>query len=438
MLRSEKERLVAELTERLRGAETLIVADYRGLTVTEIGDLRGKLLEHGASFSVVKNTLTRRAAEAAGAKDLLALLDGPTAIAFLESDGDPVAVAKALEDAATKTKVLVVRGGLLDGAEIGADDVKKLAKLPPTDVLRAQLVGALAGSLTAVVGLFAAPMRELVGVIDARIRQLEEQGEGAPVEEAEAPAEEPAAEEAPAEEPAAEEAPRRGARGRGSTAEEPAAEEAPSPRPHRKSRQQRNTSRGARGRGARRRGTSSRRTRGRGTGRRGARSRGTSSRGTSSRRTSSRRTGRGRTRSRRSPEIPGRRGAVAMAKADTDKLVESLGGMTVLELVDLKNKLEEEWGVTAAAPMAVAAAPAGGDGAAAEEEKSAFDVVITAAGGQKIQVIKVVRAITGLGLKEAKELVDSAPNPVKEGVAQEEADQLKAQLEEAGASVEVK
>ena len=194
MLRSDKERLVAELTERLRSAETLIVADYRGLTVTEIGDLRGKLLEHGASFSVVKNTLTRRAAEAAGAKDLLALLDGPTAIAFLESDGDPVAVAKALEDAATKTKVLVVRGGLVDGAEIGADDVKKLAKLPPTDVLRAQLVGALAGSLTAVVGLFAAPMRELVGVIDARIRQLEEQGEGAPAEQAEAPAEDPVAE----------------------------------------------------------------------------------------------------------------------------------------------------------------------------------------------------------------------------------------------------
>jgi large subunit ribosomal protein L7/L12 len=126
-----------------------------------------------------------------------------------------------------------------------------------------------------------------------------------------------------------------------------------------------------------------------------------------------------------------------MAKADTDKLVESLGGMTVLELVELKNKLEEEWGVSAAAPMAVAAAPAG-DGAAAEEEKSAFDVVLTAAGGQKIQVIKVVRAITGLGLKEAKELVDSAPNAVKEGVAQDEADQLKGQLEEAGATVEVK
>jgi large subunit ribosomal protein L7/L12 len=130
-----------------------------------------------------------------------------------------------------------------------------------------------------------------------------------------------------------------------------------------------------------------------------------------------------------------------MAKTDTDKLVETLGGMTVLDLVELKNKLEEEWGVSAAAPVAVAApgAPAaGGDGAAAAEEKTSFDVVLAGAGDKKIQVIKVVRAITGLGLKEAKDLVDSAPNPVKEGVAQDEADQIKAQLEEAGASVEVK
>jgi large subunit ribosomal protein L7/L12 len=131
-----------------------------------------------------------------------------------------------------------------------------------------------------------------------------------------------------------------------------------------------------------------------------------------------------------------------MAKTDTDKLVETLGGMTVLDLVELKTKLEEEWGVSAAAPVAVAApggAPAaGGDGAAAAEEKSSFDVVLAGAGDKKIQVIKVVRAITGLGLKEAKDLVDGAPNPVKEGVAQDEADQIKAQLEEAGASVEVK
>jgi large subunit ribosomal protein L7/L12 len=123
---------------------------------------------------------------------------------------------------------------------------------------------------------------------------------------------------------------------------------------------------------------------------------------------------------------------------DTAKLVESLGKMTVLELVELKNALEEEWGVTAAAPVAVAAPAAGGDGAAAAEEKTSFDVMLTAAGGQKIQVIKVVRALTGLGLKEAKDLVDSAPSAVKEGVAQDEADSVKAQLEEAGASVEVK
>ena len=126
--------------------------------------------------------------------------------------------------------------------------------------------------------------------------------------------------------------------------------------------------------------------------------------------------------------------------AGTDKIFEELGKMSVLELVELKNKIEEEWGITAAAPVAVAApggAAAGGDGAAAEE-KTSFDVVLAAAGGQKIQVIKVVRAVTGLGLKEAKDLVDSAPKPVKEGVAQEEADQIKAQLEEAGATVELK
>ena len=208
MQRSEKERLVEELTERLKSTETLIVADYRGLTVSEIDELRGKLIEQGARFTVVKNTLTKRAAEAAGVDALLALLDGPTAIAFIDSGGDPVAVAKAL-DAAGRTEVLVIRGGLLEGEQIGADDVKRLAKLPPADTLRAQVVGALAGPLTTVVGLFAAPMRDIVGVLDARIKQLEEQGETVeapeePKAEAE-PAEEPAAEEAPAEETAPEE-----------------------------------------------------------------------------------------------------------------------------------------------------------------------------------------------------------------------------------------
>src|SRR3954465_14356645 len=128
-----------------------------------------------------------------------------------------------------------------------------------------------------------------------------------------------------------------------------------------------------------------------------------------------------------------------MAASTVDTIFEQLGSMSVLELVELKNKIEEEWGITAAAPVAVAApgaAPgaADGDGAAAEEQ-TAFDVVLTGAGDKKIQVIKVVRAATGLGLKEAKALVDEAPKPVKEGVEREEADKLKADLEEAGASV---
>jgi large subunit ribosomal protein L7/L12 len=129
-----------------------------------------------------------------------------------------------------------------------------------------------------------------------------------------------------------------------------------------------------------------------------------------------------------------------MAASSVDTVFEQLGSMSVLELVELKKKIEDEWGITAAAPVAVAAPGAGGAGdgaAAAAEEKTSFDVVLEAAGGQKIQVIKVVRAITGLGLKEAKDLVDSAPKPVKEGVAQDEADSIKSQLEEAGATVAI-
>jgi large subunit ribosomal protein L10 len=215
MQRSEKEKVGADLVERLRSTQTLIVADYRGLSVTDINKLRGELLEHGARFTVVKNTLTRRAAEEAGAEALLALLDGPTAIAFLESEGDPVAVARALNAAARETRVLEIRGGILDGQQISEGDVKSLATLPPTDVLRGQLVSAVSGPLMTVVGLFAAPLRDLVNVIDARIKQLEEQGQGgadeispeAPTED-EAPAEEaPAAEQAPpAEAPLAAEA----------------------------------------------------------------------------------------------------------------------------------------------------------------------------------------------------------------------------------------
>src|ERR671914_158605 len=273
MQRSDKERVVAELTERLRSADTLIVTDYRGLTNVQLENLRDELMKHGARLSIVKNTLTRRAAEAAGADALLALLEGPSAIAFVENDGDPVAVAKALADAARDTKILAIRGGVLEGQAMSAAEVESLAKLPPLEILRGHVLGAIIAPLNAFAGLVSAPLQNLVG------------------------------------------------------------------------------------------------------------------------------------------------------------------------LVELKNKIEEEWGITAAAPVAMAAAgaaPAAGDGAPAAEEKTAFDVVLTGAGDKKIQVIKVVRAVTGLGLKEAKDLVDGAPNPVKEGIAQDEADSIKSQLEEAGASVELK
>jgi large subunit ribosomal protein L10 len=192
--KDDKERLVAELTERLRTTETLLVADYRGLTMPQIDELRTKLLEHGARFAVVKNTLTRRAAEAAGNDTLLALLEGPTAIAFLESGGDPVAVAKALVDAARETRVLEVRGGLLEGRPVELSEIESLAKLPPLDALRGQVLGAITAPLTAIIGLFTAPLQDLYGLLDARIEQL---GEEQP--QAEAPEEVPEATTAEAE-----------------------------------------------------------------------------------------------------------------------------------------------------------------------------------------------------------------------------------------------
>jgi large subunit ribosomal protein L10 len=212
VLRENKERIVAELAERLRNTQTLLVADYRGLTMPEIDELRSKLLENGARFTVVKNTLTRRAAEEAGAKDLLELIEGPTAIAFLEADADPVAAAKVLNDIARTNDVLVIRGGILDGEAVSDAEIKRLATLPSAEVLRAQLAAAVFGPLTTVVALFTAPLRDLVGVLDARVAQLQEQGEGAAEEpapaaesevepQAEAEAREAAPEENTSEEP---------------------------------------------------------------------------------------------------------------------------------------------------------------------------------------------------------------------------------------------
>lgn len=130
---------------------------------------------------------------------------------------------------------------------------------------------------------------------------------------------------------------------------------------------------------------------------------------------------------------------MAKTKISKEDMIEAIKEMSALELSELVKELEDVFGVTAAAPVAMAAAPAaGGEGAVAEEEKSTFDVVLTAAGDKKIQVIKVVRAATNLGLKEAKALVDEAPKPIKEGLAKDEADKLKAELEEAGATIELK
>lgn len=179
MLRQDKERVVEELAEQLAAAETLIVADYRGLTNKQLEALRDELFGHGARFRVVKNTLTRRAAEQAGREALLVLLEGPTAIAFIETGGDPAAVAKALAATARETNVLALRGGILEGKTLSGAEVAELATLPPADVLRGQLVGAIVAPATQLAALLVAPLRDLAGLVDARIAQLEEPGEAA-------------------------------------------------------------------------------------------------------------------------------------------------------------------------------------------------------------------------------------------------------------------
>jgi large subunit ribosomal protein L10 len=179
MKKADKELVVADLTERLRTSETLLVADYRGLTMPQIDALRTRLLESGASFSVVKNTLGRRAAEAAGAEALLTLLEGPSAVAFLDADGDMVAAAKALADMARESKILAIKGGVLQGRAMTADEVQSLATLPPLDVLRGQVLAAIIAPVTALHGLVSAPLQNLIGLIDARIEQLGGQVGGA-------------------------------------------------------------------------------------------------------------------------------------------------------------------------------------------------------------------------------------------------------------------
>jgi large subunit ribosomal protein L10 len=204
MERTEKEQVVAALVEQLRSTESLIVADYRGLTNADLVELRAKVRSSGGRFQVVKNTLTRRAAEEAGTESLLALLEGPTAIAFVEAEGDPVAVAKALADTAKDTNVLTLRGGILSGRSLTGDDVEELAKLPAPEIVKSQLVGVIVAPLTQLVALLDAPVRDLVGLLDARIEQLGgASAEAEPTAEPE-PEPEPTAEAETADEPVAE------------------------------------------------------------------------------------------------------------------------------------------------------------------------------------------------------------------------------------------
>jgi large subunit ribosomal protein L10 len=199
--KEQKEQIVSELASRLKAADTVLVADYRGLTMPQIDALRSRLIESGARFSVVKNTLTRRAAEAAGNDALLALLSGPSAIAFIESEGDMVAAAKALADSAKETRVLAIRGGVMSGRTVSAEEVEALATLPPIEVLRGQVLGAIIAPLSSLIGLVNAPLQNLYGLIDARIEQL---GGADAVATPEAPAAEEAAPAEEAPEPTAE------------------------------------------------------------------------------------------------------------------------------------------------------------------------------------------------------------------------------------------
>ena len=306
MLKTDKERIVAELAERLRASETLIVADYRGLTHKEIDDVRTELPEGGAGFSVVKNTLTRRAAEEAGVEALLELLSGPTAIAFVH-DGDMVAVAKALDETARTTRRLSLKGGVLTGRSVDAKGLQDLATLPPAEVLRGQVLGAIVAPLT---GLAA-----LVERTAAAARRADR------------------------------------------------CPDRPAPAGRRR-----------RGAGARVGISAGGRSRARGRGR----SAGRDSKRQRRPRSADEDTGRGRDQRLRARQTPPSRtrpadGGKGREMSAVDTVFDQLGSMTVLELVELKKKIEDEWGITAAAPVAAAAAGAAaagaaGDGAAARGE----------------------------------------------------------------------
>ena len=374
MDREQKQAAVSELTDDLKGADAIFAVDYRGISVTEAAELRGNLAAADAAFKVVKNRLAKRAVAEAGTEAVEELLVGPTALTLVH--GDAVVAAKAISNFAKEHDVLTYKGGIMDGAPLDSDGFAAIARLPGIDVLHGQLVGLTASPLTGLV----TGLGSLISGLAVALGQIAEQGlvsgESPPSRAFERRAE------------------RRAAGG------------------------ERRIPSGARAGCGRNRRQRNRRQR-------------------SSRRAAARRSGSFERRAA-SDERRNHRGGIDVATT-TEEWIEELKGISVLELSERIKALEEEFGVSATAVAAAAPAAAGGGGEeAAAEESSTVDVVLTGPGEKKIQVIKAVRAATGLGLKDAKALVDDAPKAVKEGIEREEADKLKAELEEAGGSVELK
>jgi large subunit ribosomal protein L10 len=389
--RAEKVAVVDEVRTRLDESSASVVTEYRGLSVGEMATLRVALAAAGGEYKVFKNTLVRLAIAGNQHEPLTEFLVGPTGIAFVREDVS--AVAKALRDFSRTNPALVLKGGLMEGSVLSAAELAALADLPSRDVLLARFAGALSAPLQQFAGLLQALPRNLAYGLSA----LLEQRCGAPAAPEGAAGEAPAETDTVVEEPEAEPA------GTGEAAG-PDAEDAgaPSRRPRHRRRMP------------------SRRTPGSPTraptpvDRRDARHRGW--------------------------DPGGKEGQDMAGTLTREQILDGIAELSVLELSELLKEFEERFGVTAAAPVAVAAAPAGAsaDAAGAEEEQTEFDVILSAAGDKKIQVIKEVRSLTSLGLKEAKDLVDGAPKPVLERVPKEEADKAKAALEGAGATVELK
>jgi large subunit ribosomal protein L7/L12 len=310
--RAEKDEEVDTLAEKLAQAEIAVLTEYRGLSVSDLQDLRGRLRLLGVEYIVAKNTLARFAAERTGRTGIVPDLVGPTAIAF---GSDPVATAKALQDYTRVNRAFLLKSAMLGDRRIDSTEVEQLATLPSPEQLRGRVFGMVVSPLQSTVSILSAPLAGLARLLAARREQIEESGGEAASGEAQA------------------------------------------------------------------------------------------------------------------------------NMATVDELVQNLGELKVLDLANLVKRLEEEWGVSAAAVAApVAAAAGGGDGAAAAapvEAQTEFDVVLKDFGAKKIEVIKVVRELTNLGLKEAKDLVEAAPKSVLEGVAKDAADAAAGKLRDAGATVDV-